>query len=139
MARRSTFAAFVAAGLGAALLLALLISPFASSSPDGLEKVAADEGLDSEVEPHALEDWPLADYGVEGVEDERLGTGLSGVIGVVLTFVIAAALFALVRWLRPERSSRSDQPVHADGDGGRAAQVSSTSSPSDIDGAPPPG
>lgn len=128
MARRSTIAAFVAAGLGVALLLALLISPFASSSPDGLERVAADEGLDTEVEPHALEDSPLADYGVEGVADERLGTGLSGVIGVVLTFVIAAALFALVRWLRPG----------ADAAGAERSAAASATASVDPDGAPPP-
>ena len=32
-------------GLSAALLLALVLSPFASSSPDGLEKVAERQGF----------------------------------------------------------------------------------------------
>jgi hypothetical protein len=36
---------FIWIGLGISLLLALFISPFASSSPDGLEKVAETKGF----------------------------------------------------------------------------------------------
>ena len=53
-----------------------------ASSPDGLEKVAEDQGFDRDEPDHALADGPLADYAVEGVDDERLSTGLAGLIGV---------------------------------------------------------
>jgi len=92
---------FVAAGLLVGLALVLLVSPFASSSPDGLEKVAAEEGFDGSAREHDTGDSPLADYGVDGVDDERVGTGLAGVIGVLLTFGIGLGLFAVVRALRP--------------------------------------
>ena len=94
---------FVLAGLLVGLGLAIFASPFASSEPDGLEKVAAEEGFDGAAENHDLADGPLADYGVEGVDDPRVGTGLAGLIGVLVTFGIGLALFGVVRVLR-ERS-----------------------------------
>ena len=88
---------FIGAGLVVALLLAGLVSFYASSSPDGLEKVAADKGLDANAEPHSLGNGPLADYGVRGVDDERLSVGLAGIVGVGVTFVVSGGLFLLVR------------------------------------------
>ena len=101
---------FLLAGLLVALVLAGVVSGFASSSPDGLEKVAEDQGFAGTAEDSALADGPLADYGVSGVENERLSTGLAGVIGVGITFAFGLGLFALVRrgrdadGLRPEDS-----------------------------------
>jgi cobalt/nickel transport system permease protein len=96
MAKRTTWG-FVAAGLAVALALAFFVSPYANSNPDGLEKVAADKGIDTGVTEHATADGPLADYGVRGVDDSRLSTGLAGVIGVIATFVVCFGLFVLVR------------------------------------------
>jgi cobalt/nickel transport protein len=39
----------------------------------------------------------LADYGVKGVENERLSVGAAGVIGVVATGAISTGLFFLIR------------------------------------------
>lgn len=89
--------AFLGAGLLVSLLLAAVVSGFASSKPDGLEKVAQEQGFLSTATDHALADSPLADYGVEGVEDERLSVGLAGVIGVSITFVFGLGLFLLVK------------------------------------------
>ena len=88
---------FLLAGLLVSLLLAGLVSGFASSDPDGLEKVAEDKGFLQTAEDSAFADGPLADYGVRGVEDERLSTGLAGVLGVSITFAFGLGLFALVR------------------------------------------
>jgi hypothetical protein len=88
---------FVGAGLAVALLLAFLVSPHASSKPDGLNKVAIDQGFDNQQKPHALGDGPLAGYGVDGVDNDRLSTGLAGVIGVAATFALGLGFFALVR------------------------------------------
>lgn len=88
---------FVGAGLLVALLLAFLVSPQASSQPDGLNRVAIDKGFADRETDHALGDSPLAGYGVEGVDDDRLSTGLAGVIGVTATFVLGGGLFWLVR------------------------------------------
>ncbi|KOG08931.1 MULTISPECIES: energy-coupling factor ABC transporter permease [Streptomyces] len=84
-------------GLVTALVLAGFVSFYASASPDGLEKVAADKGIDSKVEDHAAADSPLADYGVKGVEAPRLSGGLAGVIGVGATLAVGTGAFWVVR------------------------------------------
>lgn len=103
---------FLAAGLLLGLALALLVSPFASSEPDGLQKVAEDEGFLATAVDHDLADGPLAAYSVDGVDQERVSTGLSGVIGVLVTFGLGLAVFAVVRLLRPvEQRDRQRDPT----------------------------
>lgn len=99
---------FLAAGLLLAGGLALLVSPFASDNPDGLNRVAVDKGFDKSATDHALDGSPVAGYAVRGIEDERLGKGLSGLIGVLLTFGAGLALFAA---LRSFRSSQRSNPA----------------------------
>ncbi|MEU0949815.1 energy-coupling factor ABC transporter permease [Streptomyces canus] len=84
-------------GLVTSLVLAGFVSFYASASPDGLEKVAADKGIDAKAEKHATSDSPLADYGVRDVEDARLSGGLAGVIGVGVTVVAGSTVFWAVR------------------------------------------
>jgi cobalt/nickel transport system permease protein len=84
-------------GLLAIVLCAALASPFASSEPDGLQRVARDEGFAGTEREHALRDSPVADYALDGVEDRRLATGLSGAVGVVLVFFLVVVLLSFVR------------------------------------------
>ncbi|CAL9504093.1 Cobalt transport protein CbiM [Streptomyces sp. enrichment culture] len=84
-------------GLVTSLVLAGFVSFYASASPDGLERVAADEGIDRKAEEHAAAGSPLADYGVEDVDDARLSGGLAGVIGVGVTVVAGSTVFWAVR------------------------------------------
>lgn len=100
---RRTLALFVVGGLIVSLGLAFFVSPLASGSPDGLEKVSVDQGFAGTAEDHALGDSPLADYGVKGVQDERLSTGLAGVIGVAITFGVGMLLFGTLRVVRSRR------------------------------------
>ena len=88
---------FLGIGLVGALVVAGGLRGFAADEPDGLERVAIDEGFDEAAEDHALADSPLADYAVEGVEDERLSTGLAGLVGVAITLVVAGGLFYGIR------------------------------------------
>jgi cobalt/nickel transport protein len=76
-----------------ALVLAAVVSFYASSSPDGLEKVAGDIGFLDSAKDHTNSDFALAEYGVAGVENERFSVGLAGTIGVVATGVVAVVLF----------------------------------------------
>ncbi|MET7858390.1 energy-coupling factor ABC transporter permease [Streptomyces sp. NPDC005318] len=96
VAARSTRKVWVT-GLVAALVLAGFVSFYASASPDGLEKVAADQGIDEKAEPHASKDSPLADYGVRDISDARISGGLAGVIGVGATVVAGSGVFWAVR------------------------------------------
>ncbi|MET9572544.1 energy-coupling factor ABC transporter permease [Streptomyces virginiae] len=91
-----------ATGLVTALVLAGFVSFYASASPDGLEKVAADKGIDEKVEEHAAAGSPLADYAVEDVDDARLSGGLAGVIGVGVTVVAGTGIFWAVRRRRTD-------------------------------------
>lgn len=92
-------------GLVTSLVLAGFVSFYASASPDGLEKVAHDKGIDKKAEKHAAADSPLADYGVKNVSDARLSGGLAGVIGVGVTVVAGSAVFWAVRRRRDADAS----------------------------------
>ncbi|RSS44137.1 energy-coupling factor ABC transporter permease [Streptomyces sp. WAC08241] len=87
------------AGVVTALVLAGFVSFYASASPDGLEKVAADKGIDAKADQyeHATADSPLADYGVKDITDARLSGGLAGVIGVGATLAVGTGAFWVVR------------------------------------------
>ncbi|MFB7588326.1 energy-coupling factor ABC transporter permease [Streptomyces sp. NPDC056169] len=84
-------------GVVTALVLAGFVSFYASASPDGLEKVAADKGIDAKVEEHAAAGSPLADYGVKDVDNARLSGGLAGAIGVGATLAVGTGAFWVVR------------------------------------------
>ncbi len=88
---------FFAAALLVTLVLAGFVSYYASSQPDGLEKVAGDKGISAQEKDHALKDSPLGDYGVQGVENARLSGGLSGVIGVAAVLALGGGLFWVLR------------------------------------------
>jgi hypothetical protein len=89
--------AFLVAGLLVALLLAGVVSFYASSSPDGLEKVAADTGMNAPARDHALGGSPFADYTTKGVEDARVSGGLAGAAGVLVTLGVGGTLFFVLR------------------------------------------
>ena len=98
-------AVFVAVGLLVALGRAFFVSPHASSKPDGLNKVAPDQGFDSGIKASPVQGSPLAGYGVDGVHDTKLSKGLSGVIGVALTFAIGYGVLTVVRLSRRRRAA----------------------------------
>lgn len=84
---------FYIGGLLVSLLLAGVVSFYASSHPDGLEKVAEEIGFSETAKDPATAGSALADYGVAGVENERASVGIAGVIGVAATGVVATGLF----------------------------------------------
>lgn len=94
-ARLST-RAFVGLGLLVSLLVAAVVSSFASGHPDGLEHVAESLGFDHTAEDSALGGGPLADYAAAGVANEWLSTAVAGVAGLLLTGLIAFGLMRLL-------------------------------------------
>lgn len=95
---------FTALALAVAVGLATAASPFASSSPDGLEKVAQEQGfLQDGRLAAAQEGAPAPGYAFPGVEDERLATGLAGFTGTLLVFAVGYGL-ARVVVRRPPRA-----------------------------------
>ena len=117
------YVALVLVGLGIALLIALF-SPLASSSPDGLERVAEDKAFidrGEENPPYKL----IADYAFPWVDNEDAATILGGVVGVV---VVAGLVLALGLGLRAlsRRAAIADTklagpapPASAGGEAGR--------------------
>ena len=88
---------FIIAGLLISALLAGGASFYASSSPDGLEKVAEEIGFIDKAKDHANAESALADYSVKGVENARLSTGAAGIIGVLATAGVSTGLFLILR------------------------------------------
>ena len=81
--------------------LAGIVSFYASSSPDGLEKVAEDIGFIETAKDHTLDNSALADYGVAGIENERLSVGIAGVIGVIATGVLMYFIIKFISRKKP--------------------------------------
>ena len=77
----------------AALLVGGLLSILASSAPDGLEKIAADNGFLGKGT--RLIEGLLPDYTIPGVSNHALATALAGFTGTLGVF---AALYA-IGWL----------------------------------------
>ena len=79
------------------------LSPLASSSPDGLERVAEDKGfigLGREA-PFQV----VADYVFPGIENEALATILAGLIGTLILFGVAYGVAWLVKSRKGEAST----------------------------------
>ena len=76
-------------GLGIALLLAVL-SPLASAYPDGLERVAEQQGFLSAAQDPVFHILP--DYVFPGVSNDAAATILAGIIGTLLVFGVALAI-----------------------------------------------
>ena len=81
----------------AAVLMGVVFSPFASSSPDGLERVALDYGF-AHREDSPMFVGLIPDYEMPGVENNILSTALGGLVGVAVTYIFvfsAACLLAV--------------------------------------------
>jgi len=76
----------------AAILIALVLSPFASGFPDGLESVAGKLGILHESAPAFVA--PLAGYSIPAPLPADISTGLAGLAGALVVFVLGCAIAA---------------------------------------------
>ena len=97
-------------GLAFAVIIAAL-SPLASAHPDGLERVAEDQGFIEQARDAPYQVLP--DYTIPGVSNERVSTVLAGLVGVVL---VTAGTLVAARLLS---RGRSGGPPALDGDSRR--------------------
>ena len=77
----------VIVGLAIAVGLATAVSPYASSSPDGLEKVAESKAFLDDGKLHSLQqDSPISRLRVPRRRRRRVATGLAGFAGTLIVF-----------------------------------------------------
>lgn len=89
-------------GLAIAAIVVIALAPLASPDPDGLESVAGQHGF-LETAQAALYQL-LPGYSIPGLDDPTLSTIVSGLIGVLVVFLVVVGL----GWvLRRRRSSAS--------------------------------
>lgn len=94
----------IVVGFAVSLAVAGGLSYYASSDPDGFEKSAGEIGFLDTAKESPLKDSPLAEYGVAGVENERISGGLAGVIGVASTAAISFGIFYGLRRFNKSKS-----------------------------------
>jgi len=73
-------------GVIIALLLAGIISMFASPLPDGLEKVAENHGFLEKGEGEPAIKSPVPDYEFPGLKNKKLATSIAGIAGTLVVF-----------------------------------------------------
>ena len=76
-------------GLAIAAAVVIVLAPLASSDPDGLERVAGDQGFLETARDAVYSIIP--DYTIPGI-DGNVSTILAGLIGVVLVFGLMIVL-----------------------------------------------
>ena len=93
-----------------ALVLATVVSQFAAPEPDGLERVARDQGIIAGAQDHALAWSPFADYATQGLGNQAVSLAVAGTVGVVITLLVGLGIVYAVRD-RGASPSRSSPPV----------------------------
>ena len=89
---------FVTVGIVAALIIAVFISPFASSHPDGLEKVAENFGFLEKAQNTVSDKVFLIPGYTFGAVDNPLWQGaLAGLFGVLIVLVIFGIIFLIYK------------------------------------------
>lgn len=89
---------FTLLALALAIVLGAAFSPFASSAPDGLEKVAVEQGFGDRARLAPVQERaPAHDYALPGIANARLATGLAGLAGVIGVFLLGAGVVAAIR------------------------------------------
>jgi cobalt/nickel transport system permease protein len=91
---------FVLGGALVAATFAAVVSQFAFDDPDGLERVAIDQGFIDQARDHALAGSVFADYATRGIGNEQLSLAVAGLAGATLALLVAAGMVAASRWSR---------------------------------------
>ena len=84
--------AFVAAAAVVTVLVAGVLSGFASSHPDGLESIASASGFAADARESVTAGSPLADYAVAGWGGSRMSGAAAGIAGCLLVFLTVTGI-----------------------------------------------
>lgn len=100
---RKNLRTFILTALIFSLMVAFFLSPFASSSPDGLERTAENLGFIERAEGNQI--WqhsPIPDYEIKGIKNPILSTGIAGLAGTLAVFGAAWLIF----WSASRRNAK---------------------------------
>jgi hypothetical protein len=86
-------------GIAIVALVVVVLAPLASSDPDGLERVAEDNGFIGQAQN--VVGGLFGDYGIPGIDDPAVSTILSGLLGVG---ILLAVVFVVGRLLARRRA-----------------------------------
>jgi len=92
---------FALAGLLVTAVVAVVVSQFAVDDPDGLERVATDEGFITSARDHALDHSVFADYATSGIDNANVSLAVAGLTGAALTLLIGYGLISATRHRQP--------------------------------------
>lgn len=102
-APRVSTRALVVVGALVSVVVAGVLSFFASGRPDGLEYVAESLGFADTARDSATSGSPLADYATTGVSGGFASGGLAGLVGVAVTAAVMVGLVLVLRRLGRRR------------------------------------
>jgi PDGLE domain-containing protein len=89
---------FVIFALALAIGLGTAVSPFASTSPDGLNRVAEDHAFGDQGKLAGIqEDSPVPGYAFPGIENEKVAKGLAGFVGTLGVFAVGFGIAVVAR------------------------------------------
>jgi cobalt/nickel transport system permease protein len=88
---------FAMAAVLVAVFLAMVVSQFAVSSPDGLERVAEDHGFAESAREHVFANGLFADYATRGIGNAALSLAVAGLAGVAVTLLVGVGLMGASR------------------------------------------
>jgi len=89
---------FILTGIIAVLVIAMFVSVFASSFPDGLEKVAENLGFidkAEEIVPESI--FLIPDYVFGAVDNELWQTSLAGMAGVLIILAVFGLVYLIYK------------------------------------------
>ncbi len=98
--------AWLAAGIVASALVVVVLAPFASADPDGLQRVAIDKGFDAVSKANRYEILP--GYTIPGLGGTA-STVFSGLVGVLLVLAVVLAGARLLAARRASRLQREEE------------------------------
>jgi len=103
---------FIMLSLALAVALGTALTPWASGSPDGLERVAGEKGFLDDGRLNSIQDGsPIPDYAFPGIESERAATAVAGFVGTIGIFLLGVAIVWLVRRGRGSTAGGMDRPA----------------------------
>ncbi|MBN2374371.1 energy-coupling factor ABC transporter permease [bacterium] len=88
------------------LLIAVIVSPFASREPDGLEKLAMDCGF-AETNEVVYFRAPFSGYKVPCISNEKISSAFAGFMGVFITFGLSW-LLGMIFFLKGQKGQKEE-------------------------------